>query len=444
MDFETRKRYYNRCRPDEPLSPDDERNVDLDEFGVRGRGEPWVERLAGQIELSDNPVFQLFTGLPGSGKSTELRRLAEWLRCEDRAHLLPVLVDAETSIDLANPVDVPEILASILLRTEQEVLVLEGRGAEDALQEGYLTRLWNWLTATDVELKNVEFAVPSAAKLLAELKTRPSLRHRVRSTIAAHLTRFLDEARAELKALEQRACARGYRGLIVIFDSLEKLRGMSTNWSDVLNSAERMFAAGAPYLRLPVHVLYTIPTALVLRRVEHVMFLPMIKLHDQERRPFEQGMRAARELVRLRVPDDVLEQLLGEHCEERIKVLIRWSGGYPRELVRLLREAFAVATQPVPENDLRRIVNDLKEAYRRTVPAEAFAWLARVEIERYLTIKDDTHRPAADLMLSNNAVLRYLNDDEWYELHPAVRDIPGVVEEREKLRAMQQPAAADD
>jgi hypothetical protein len=441
MDFNTRRRYYNRCRPDEPLTPDDERNVDIDGFGVRGQR--WVDGLASRIELSDKPVFQLFTGLPGSGKSTELRRLAQRLQRRDGAHLLPVLVDAETSVDLANPVDIPEILASILLCTEKEVLQVEGRGVEDALQEGYLSRLWNWLTTTDVELQKAEFAVPAAGKLVVELKTRPTLRQRVRETIAAHLTKFLTDVGTELKALERRACDQGYRGLIVIFDSLEKLRGVSTNWNEVLNSAERMFAAGAPYLRLPVHVLYTIPTALVLRRVEQVMFLPMIELHDRERKPFEPGMQAARELVRLRVPDDVLEQLLGEHFEKRIRELIEWSGGYPRELVRLLQAAFAVATQPVPEHDLKRIINELKDAYRRTVPAEAFAWLARVELERYLTIKDDSHRPAADLMLSNNAVLRYLNDDEWYELHPAVRDIPGVVEEREKLRAAQHPAAAN-
>jgi hypothetical protein len=38
-------------------------------------------------------------------------------------------------------------------------------------------------------------------------------------------------------------------------------------------------------------------------------------------------------------------------------------------------------------------------------------------------------------MLANNAILRYLNDKDWFDLHPAVRIIPGV--EAEVLRLHQ-------
>ena len=85
--------------------------------------------------------------MPGSGKSTELRRLAVRLSKQDGAHLLPVLVDAERVIDLANPIDVPEIIAGILECTEAVVLEKEGKDPAKAMEEGYLTRLWSWLTA---------------------------------------------------------------------------------------------------------------------------------------------------------------------------------------------------------------------------------------------------------------------------------------------------------
>jgi hypothetical protein len=72
---------HNRLRFDEPLPPDDDRNLDIDRFGsTRVRGGIWTERLARRVELSDVPVYLLFTGLHGSGKSTELLRLAERLR----------------------------------------------------------------------------------------------------------------------------------------------------------------------------------------------------------------------------------------------------------------------------------------------------------------------------------------------------------------------------
>lgn len=434
MEFTKRRLYYNRCKPNEPLSPDDERNLDIDDFGTtRVRGVNWVEKLAGGIELSEEPVFKLFTGLPGSGKSTELRRLVERLSRPAGAHLLTVLIDAEQVIDLANPIDIPEIIAVILQGTEEAVLKAEGRDPDLALQEGYLTRLWNWLNATDVAFKTVEFAIPSGAKLVAEMKTRPSLRARVRETVATHLTTFLRQAREELELLNVRARDRGYRGLIVIFDSLEKLRGISTNWDLVLNSAERIFGSGAPYLRLPVHVLYTIPPALALRLGEPVPFMPMIKLHDQDNRPFQPGLDAAREIVRRRVPDAVMADLLGPGSERRVGELIRWSGGYPRELLRLLQSAFAVPSSPLSDGDFDRILNELRDAYRRIVPANTFEWLAGVAAKQYLTIQNDDHRQAADHMLANNAILKYLNEHEWYELHPAVDQIPGVAEARAAL-----------
>jgi hypothetical protein len=150
--------------------------------------------------------------------------------------------------------------------------------------------------------------------------------------VAAHLTRFLKDARDEMVLLQSRATDLGYSGLIVIFDSLEKLRGISTNWNEVLESAERIFASGAPYLRLPVHILYTIPPALVARRFERVQFMPMIKLQEKDGTPFRPGMDAARELVKCRIPDEVLTELLGPRSEERIGEVIRWSGGIREKL----------------------------------------------------------------------------------------------------------------
>jgi hypothetical protein len=103
------------------------------------------------------------------------------------------------------------------------------------------------------------------------MKTDPSLRQRVRDKVLAHLTSFIAEVRDELAhVLTPQAVALGYSGIVIILDSLEKLRGLSTNWNDVLSSAERVFGSGAPYLKMPLHVVYTIPPALVLRIVAPV------------------------------------------------------------------------------------------------------------------------------------------------------------------------------
>jgi len=438
MDPKIRRTYYNRCKPYEVLEPNDPRYVDLDSLGTpeaRVRGVSWVEKLAEQIELSDEPVCQLFTGLPGSGKSTELKRLAQRLQAQDGANLFPVLIAAEEVFDLANPIDIPDIIIAILHGTDAALLQAEGKNPAAAMKEGYLSRLWSWLNKTDVVLSGAEFAFPDVANLTVELKTRPTLRQRVRATLAAYLSQFLKEATEELRLMEARAVDLGKVGLVIIFDSLEKLRGISDNWEDVLVSAERIFAGGAPYLRLPVHVLYTIPPALIARkRFEQALFIPMIKLRDRNGTRFPAGFRAAKEIITHRIPEQALAEIFGPGAlEQRLEKLIDWSGGYPRELVRLLQSSVAVAHWPISDSDFQRILNEVGDQYRKLVPADAFPWLARVASEQYLTLQDDNHRQAADLMLSNNAVLRYLNDKDWFDLHPAVREIPGVAEEIQKL-----------
>jgi hypothetical protein len=88
---------------------------------------------------------------------------------------------------------------------------------------------------------------------------------------------------------------------------------------------------------------------------------------------------------------------------------------------------------PLSQPDFERIFNELKDAYRKVVPADTFDWLARVATEQYFTVLDDDHRQIADQMLLNNAVLRYVNANDWFDLHPAVAEIPGVKEARAAL-----------
>lgn len=440
MDKQRRRYLYNRCKPNVALEPGDDRYIDLDARGVRGRD--WVARLASRIELSDSPNCQLFTGLPGSGKSTELRRLAKRLESAEGGNFEVVLVAAEEALDTNSPIDVPDILLMIVAACERALLEREGKAVgeslEEALEAGYGRRLWDWLTRTDVTFTEMEFAVEKVAKLSVELKTRPSLRRQFRETVGAHLSRFLTEVRGELALMQARAVALGSAGLVVVIDSLEKLRGTVTTWNTVLESADRVFS-DVGHLNLPIHVVYTVPPALVSRkRFDQIDFMPMIKLHHHPRDGggrFQDGYDAAMELVLQRVPHKDLAELFGSQTEQRIEQLIEWSGGYPRELIRLLHEALLSEVIPLSDGDFRRLLNEVADQYRMLVPADAFAWLATVAVERYMTLETAAQRQTADEMLSHNVVLRYLNDQYWFDLHPSIRQIPGVAREIERLGA---------
>ncbi len=126
---------------------------------------------------------------------------------------------------------------------------------------------------------------------------------------------------------------------------------------------------------------------------------------------------------------------MGPDFEKRIEKFILCSGGYPREILQYLQRSIAQTEYPLPDDVFRGIIQETSNAYRDLVPENAFEWLAKVGVDKFLTLEDDDHRKTVDLMLQNHAVLRYLNDDLWFDLHPAVRRIPGV---REKMKSLQE------
>ncbi|MCA9655330.1 MAG: hypothetical protein KC501_35780 [Myxococcales bacterium] len=436
MDTASRRALYNECDPAEPLEPDDPRNVDLDALTAKSpRGVVWAEKVAMRFELSAKPQYLLFTGLPGSGKSTELRRLLKRLSDPSGTNLLPILIDADRAIDLANPIGEMEIVAVVVHEVERAVLECEGKDPAEALEDGYLARLWRWLNS-EVGLKSLGTSV-TGANLAIELKNRPGFRDEVRRAVEPRLTRFLEDARSYVARLERRArTSTGKAGLVVAVDSLEKLRGMSTNWESVIDSAERVFGQQADHVQLPIHTVYTVPAALVARQ-KHVEFMPAIKVVDRDGRPNAAGINALRTLVNQRIPPDAREELFGSG-DQQIRLLehmIRRSGGYLRELVRSLREAIAEPRLPVDQGFVDRLFSRAIDDYRELVTVADFEWLARISVTKHMTVPDQQRRVDKERFLSQSVVLRYQNDRAWDDLHPAVAEIPGVKAAIERLRS---------
>lgn len=443
LSFLDKKRLYNACNPEQALDPDDPRNVDLNTSPGRSepvRGADWVARLAHDFELADAPVLRLFSGLPGSGKSTELRRLAARLQDPQRANLLPVFVDTEALLDLRVSIEVPDLLLVMFYEAERAVLRLEQKDPELALQGGVVSRFWAMISRSSVEPSKVELGAtlgPATGKVIFDLKTNHELRERVRVLMRSNRAAFLREIHDAFLDLQQRAIARGVAGLVLLVDSLEKLRGMSDNFEAVLKSAEQIFAGGAPHLHVPVHALFTVPPALVLRLSDDIKLLPMIKLRTRQGERFQGGFDAARQIILLRVPESALAEIFGPvEVEARLRELIESSGGYPREIVRLLRAVLSVESFPVGERELQKILLEVGDAYRRVAlghGVQAMWILARVHVTKKLFV-NDSEREMIDHLVANNLILRYQNDNEWADIHPALASVDLLKQAIDRLR----------
>jgi hypothetical protein len=438
---------YDRCDPYEVLAADDvDRYVDLDDVvegpgardpeDLRPRRYAWINRIAKKFELSRTPLHLLLTGLPGSGKSTELRRVVARLARADGARLYPVWIDAEQVLDLDQPIDVADLVLTVLAETERAVLDLEGKhnDSQKLAHESRIERLWHFVFNTKVESDQGKLEFPGVTSLGVKLKTDPSMRERVRAAVAARTTEFLFEARGHMKQLETRVrkyevpgqLEHNYAGVIVLFDSIEKLRGFTHNHVAVLDSAEVVMSKGAQQINLGVHALYTVPIA-VARRIEGVQLMPLVKISERHSKgPFAAGIEAMRRIVHKRVPSDALEQIFGAEHERRVTMLIERSGGYPRELVMLLREALEEDSFPLTDAAFRRLLANRADEYKRKIPStEALELLARIGRERGPLIGPEEHRDLVESLLTRSLVFVYQNDEEWADINPALASLTG-------------------
>lgn len=59
------------------------------------------------------------------------------------------------------------------------------------MRDGYFRRLWDFLTCTDLSLKEAEIGIgEDVASLVVEMKTRPTFRAKIRGIVAENLHSF--------------------------------------------------------------------------------------------------------------------------------------------------------------------------------------------------------------------------------------------------------------
>lgn len=392
MDTPTRKRLFNLAKPREALSPNDPRCVDLS----AARQRRLIDQLSSGPRLSDVPTVQLLAAPVGSGVSTFLRALCAVLASETR----PVLLDLSATLDLASPIDLPEILLSLV------------DGAALGLSRDPLSsRFWESLRASEPSLNRPEFSVADPAHLLSELTLRPALREHLRAITASRLGELLRDVREELSLLDAHARAQHGGPLVLVCDSLETLRPPSHLFRETLASADSVLTRLVS-LSLPVHVVMAAPVALITRALP-MQLLPMLAVDTDE------GARCAREIFARRLPSPAREEVLGSNAEARISRLIEATAGSVTELVRAAQSLIAEPELPLSEGDFDRLIAEITEGLARRPPSGDHAWLARAAETSTLSLEDSADRDKADLALSYGMILPL--GQNRFALHPGIR-----------------------
>lgn len=345
-------------------------------LGVDDRGEAMVLRTR-------HPRFYgVLCGHRGCGKSTELRRIADHLHHPNVFFV--IFLDA---LDMLDYITYAEVLLA-LARQLFECLEREAIPVDDII----LQNLKDWF-APD---KN-----NSASK-----EDRRRLMENRFSQFAQSFNRCI--------AAAEDAVIRADKGrkILFIIDGTDRLsRADSQRFFldeiDLLKQIQSLFIYCADIALLyegnPVQMAF------------YPALLPLIQLKRKESNaPLPKGYDTMRQMVYHRAAPRLFES------PELVEKLVGYSGGNPRELLKLMHYSFLRANRDVLDDlSVEAAIADLARDYKRILDSEDYLLLCRLEAgENAGEDRDRIHWLIAQL-----AVLEYA--DGWREVHPVIKTLSG-------------------
>jgi hypothetical protein len=426
---------YQQLRFDQPLEYDDPRYVDT----AKARGNFNHAKIIRSLEvcLGDGAPragnYFLYSGHIGCGKSTELRRLAVELHQPDLFYV--VMLDTLEKLDTHN-LSYPDVLFAL---TAELLKKLEDDGI--AIGSVFLRNLAGWFTERvekhdqtrelAAEIKagaEAQASIPFLSRVFATLtnsfKVNSTYKQELRTVVKNYYADF-SRAFNQLIAAAESALDREHTGRRILFvvdgtDRLSKEDGKAFFIENIhqLQQIESNFIYCAPISLVFNHRTY------LLNIYTELFHLPMIKLGEKadldDANRNEDGYGAMREMVLKRAARELFDE------DATLDYLIRYSGGNPRHLLRLLNYAYTEADgerfdRAAAEKAVKRYATD----YRYQLAAEDFELLRRVDALEDVSQLSESDRARVGSLLYYGALLEY--NSFWWRSHPVVRSLPAYV-----------------
>jgi hypothetical protein len=394
-------------------------------------GQDPIPRLATSVRRSTDRSMFFLTGLRGSGKSSQLRRLKQDLQ---RSGFAVLLLDAENYLDLHRPLALTDMLFFLVGGISDQAVEYDLLTRGDAAESPGWARLREWLTNLPGRIHLTGGGAEIGAKL-PPLEGKLTLRAELRDNPAfvARLREFLDSRSSELvamaneivddmvTAMRKRWRDGEWKGVVVIIDSLDHNRALATEtFHDVRRALVNLFDLDRAKLALPgCRMIFTLPSHIKTSGVGSRQ-VTNVKVADQYSRTYSPGVEALREVLRRRVPGGKLDRILPD--DKSIDRLICCSGGHLRMLLGLMLEVITQAeTLPVDEETLQSSIDAVRNSLL-PLSQDQRALLRRVADRHELPLASQEEWDVIADLLDQRLVLGYQNGRMWYSVHPLLAD----------------------
>ncbi len=258
--------------------------------------------------------------------------------------------------------------------------------------------------------------IPGLIKLLATFtaafKTGSSQKSEWRREIRNDFTSLALAFNTLIRLAEAQLARKGRaEQLLFLIDGTDKMRGDDTQQFFV-QDAEQLLA-------IKTLVIYTAPLHLKVDgrlggKLDADIVLPMMKLYERDGGRFEAGWRTMRRLLLLRADRCLFAS------DAEVDRLVEFSGGHPRELLRLLKLCCELAEDRIDASVVQTAIEKLAADYRYFLKPADYGLLKTIDSNPV----DGGNDEQAQELLHRLALLQY-NDGTWRRSHPVVRTLEG-------------------
>jgi len=386
-----------------------------------------VATLYETITWTEHGSASLFSGYRGTGKSTELLRLKR--RLEEERGAVVLYCDMHDYVNLDAPPDVPDFLLATAGAFADQVE--RDAALKQALDKTFWPRLVDFLKSVRVQVDDVSITGEPGGVgvgLKLALKSSPTFQKRLQEQLSSVVGALAREVREYYRLVV--AGLRQLHGddvpIVVLFDSLEHIKGTSRSAADVAAHLVSTFNR-SDHLRVPgVHLVFTVPPWLKVQAPEVVaaydtsVLLPCVKVCERQSRDrFQEGLDAMKEVVTRRFEWE------GVVDRQQLDRLSACSGGQFRDLFRLLqavlRSCSRHGTLPATPEIVDWAINDVRNGYLPVPHADA-SWIRRIDQTGEAWLEELSDLSELARFFDSHLVLTYRNGTEWYRAHPLIAD----------------------
>lgn len=375
-----------------------------------------LARLKKELLLSQRhgrvPKY-FFSGHRGSGKSTEMNRLAA--SPEIRDHFVVIYYSIRDYADV-NDLNHVDVLFTLGAQMFMQYTDPDGQ-YKGKIQRSLLRELENLLgrITENVRITTKEGFAESEASLnayflkaLFKIKQEEVSRREIRNVLEPNSSEWIKQI--NLIAADIASTAK--KPVLVIIDDLDKT---------TLPAAESLFHQHISLLQQPnVPIVYTVPIAVFYTHQftaisEGRYFLPSIKLFTRnEQKRVSENFALLRRMIGKRMSYELVS-------DEAIEHMVMYSGGILRDLTRMVQRAAMEAMlndrPQISLADAQQASVELRNDFHRMLTSENLTALA--QLARGETIPLEQKAP----LLYIAAAVEYVNDAIWEDVHPIVRSL---------------------